>query len=117
MRLFEIYKEDPSSTFVHDGKSYDINKLFKLTAHLKPELYRVSDLTWVLNFDEPVPDDYETININIPVLITKWYDMSVGAWRHTVIDGLHRLNKARINKVSHIQGKMVSKDILDSCLF
>lgn len=116
MRLFEIYQEEHDSTFVHDGKTYDINKLFKLSAHLPCELYRVSDMTWILNFDQPLPDDYEDINVQVPVLITMWFDESVDAWRHVVIDGLHRLNKARVNEVSHIPGKMIPKEMLESCL-
>ncbi len=116
MRLFEIYQEDKSSTFVHDGKTYDINKLFKLSVHIKPEMFKVSDLAWVLKFDEPVPDDYESINIQVPVLITNWYDESVGAWRHVVIDGLHRLNKAHIGKIGHIPGKTIPAEMLQLCL-
>lgn len=116
MRFSEIYQEEPSSNFVHDGKTYDINKLFKLADHLKVDLYRVSDLTWILNFDVPEPSTYDAVNINFPVLITRWYDESVKAWRHVVIDGLHRLNKARVNKVSHIPGKMIPAEMLEQCI-
>lgn len=116
MRLFEIYQEEADSTFVHDGRTYNINQLFKMADHLKTDLYRVSDMTWILNFDQPEPDDYEEVNIEFPILITMWFDESVGAWRHAVIDGLHRLNKARVSKVSHIPGKMIPKEMLDACL-
>lgn len=115
MRLFEIYQEEKSSTFVHDGKTYDINKLFKLADHIKPELYRVSDLIWVLNYDMPEAGSDDDININIPILITMWYDDSVKAWRHTTIDGMHRLDKARRGKVSHLPGRMIPADLLNMC--
>ena len=116
MRLFEIYKEEPGSSFIHDGKSYDLNKLFKLSQHLDSEQYRVSDMTWILNFDTPEPSLYDHINLSAPLLITKWYDSSVKAWRHVVVDGLHRLYVAKINRVSHLPGKMIPEDMLNKCL-
>lgn len=116
MRLFEMYQEERGSTFVHDGKTYDINKLLKLSDILKPEQYRVSDMTWILNYDVPEPNTYDKININFPLLITMWFDPEAGAWRHAVIDGLHRLNKAREGRVSHLYGKMIPAEMLVKCL-
>lgn len=116
MRLFEIYREDSNSTFTHDGKKYDINLLFKLADHLEPEQYRVSDMTWVLKYDPTAPSTFDNIDINIPLLITMWFDELVGAWRHVVIDGLHRLKKAQVNRVSHLYCKMIPSDMLAQCL-
>lgn len=116
MRLFEFYQEERGSSFIHDDKEYDLNKLLKLSQHLDSDEYRVSDMTWILNYDQPEPDTYNHINLEAPILITKWFDVSVDAWRHVVIDGLHRLNVARVNKVSHLPGKMIPKDMLDKCL-
>ena len=116
MRLFEIYQEEPNSTFVHDGKTYNINKVFKLANHIKSELYQVSDLTWLLAYDTVEPSSYDHINTSIPVLITKWFDPSINAWRHVVIDGIHRLKKAQVNRSSHILGKMITSEMLNQCL-
>ena len=116
MRLFEMYQEERGSNFVHDGNTYDINKLFKLTDMIEPEQYRISDMIWILNYDVPEPSTYENININMPLLITMWFDGSVGAWRHVVIDGLHRLNKAREGGVSHLFCKMIPSEMMAKCL-
>lgn len=112
MRLDEFYQEEKGSNFTHDGKNYDLNKLLKLSAHIRPGLYRVSDLTWILNFDVPEPNSYDHINIEIPILITDWFDPNERVWKLVVIDGLHRLHVARVNKVSHLPGILISSDML-----
>jgi len=110
MRLFELYQEERGSTFTHDGKEYDLNKVIRLSRNNMVMVYSVSDLAWILDYDTPSARRTGSANVNIPILIAQLGDKKV------VIDGLHRLAKAVDKGMSTIKGKMVSDDVLQQCL-
>ena len=102
MKLSEIYQED-DSIFASDGKKYDLNLLFKLANDKQPENFKISDLDWVLKYDTPRQERVSKANTSIPILVTKRKNDLL------VIDGLHRLAKAKANGKKTISGKMISQ--------
>lgn len=105
-----VYQEEGNSTFTHDGKLYDLNKLLQITESFTVHQVNVSSLTWI--FKHGVPDDkrVEEADISVPILITLWN----GKW--TVIDGFHRLTRAYLNRVKQIPAKIVKPHDLLACL-
>lgn len=118
MRLDELYQEERGGTFRHDGKIYDLNKLLRLVD--KTEIVRLltHQLEWVLEWDEPDAERIEKADLTTPILVTWWQDNEAERpekAKLVVLDGLHRLFKARKLGRKTIWGKYVSKDILAQC--
>ena len=84
--IFEkkIYQEY-SSTFTHDSKEYNLNKMFRLTKKRRVIEMPISKLKWVLKHTDIKKYRVKKANINIPILIGKLNK------RWVVYDGAHRL--------------------------
>lgn len=109
--LFEkkIYQEY-KSTFTHDDKEYDLNKLFKLTQKRKVSEMPVSKLKWILKYTKVFKNRIKKADLNYPILIgrhgKKWI----------TYDGAHRLSKAVNQEKETIKVIKVPKYILNKCL-
>lgn len=103
MLLSELYQEEKTSTFTHDGVEYSLNKVLKLVDDKSVTDYDVSDLKWVLKHTTVERDRVEAADLSKPILVTKWEDKLVA------IDGAHRLTKAVEDDVKTLPGKLVSK--------
>ena len=110
-QLFEkkTYKEF-SSTFTHDNKEYDLNKMFKLTKRRKISEMPISKLKWILKHTKVSRNRVKKADTDVPILIGKF------GKRWVIYDGVHRLSKAIIEDKELIKVKKIPKYILDKCL-
>jgi hypothetical protein len=105
-KLLERYQEELGSTFISDGRLYDLNALLILTEHLPVLDFPVSLLEWVLEWDTPDPERLKTADPSVPVLVANYRDELV------TVDGLHRLTKAVELGLDIIPGIFVSDEML-----
>lgn len=94
------YRE--GGTFTHDGTEYELNAALAQTDNKRPKQHRVRDLEWVLAHDKADPGRVQRADTNAPVLIAP-----DRYGRPTVVDGLHRLTKAKQQGMTHIPGHTV----------
>lgn len=85
-QLFE-YHEEKNGTFESNGKIYDINKIFDSVENLPTVYFNISDLDWILKYDNPPISNRTDIDYNIPILVA--YEEN----NFLVVDGVHRLKK------------------------
>ncbi len=109
--LFEgkYYKENPKSTFTHDGQEYDLNKLLKLTHGEKGNNFPIKELKWILKHTKVTKSRVEKADISYPILIGKMDNKWV------VYDGVHRLTKAIEEDKTNIKAIKVSNYLLNKC--
>lgn len=108
MLLAELYQEHRGSTFTHDGRKYDLNKLLKAVDGKSVDMFKVGDLKWVLKHTDVDEDRVKKADKSKPVLVTKWRNKLVA------VDGAHRLTKAVRSGDAKIRGKFVTPDELDA---
>ena len=100
----ESYREGSSSTFTHNGAEYSIDKLYEQieAAHLKPQTFEVRDLEWVLQYDQPDPDRVKNADTSAPGIV------AYSDGKPVLVDGLHRLTKAKEKKTNELLPHMSS---------
>ena len=105
----ENYREGESSTFTHNGKNYSIDKLLQEIekAHLKPKTFQVSELEWVLQFDQPDPDRVKRADTSTPGIVA-YHDN-----KPVLVDGLHRLTKAKQENERTLTAYVVTDKMLE----
>lgn len=106
MILKEFYQEQKGSSFTHDDKEYDLNGLLVFSENLPDLTFSVDKLTWILEFDSASQDRVASADLNAPIMVTVWES------KFTVIDGLHRLTKAKNEKQKFIIGKYIPVEVL-----
>lgn len=87
--MAKIYQEEKGASFTHEGKKYDLNKAFRLTAKKPVKQIQTSKMSWVLPYTKTQAKRVKKADISKPLLITKTKD---GRW--VPVDGAHRLKKA-----------------------
>lgn len=108
---FILEKKD-LDTFTHNDNDYDLKKLEGLIKDNPIKQYKVADMTWVFEYDDPMadgPERIKTADIEQPIIVIKWYNKLVP------LDGVHRLKKAEDAGIKTLPGKMVSKEQLYQC--
>ncbi len=116
MLLFELYDEPKVSTFTHDGRVYDLNKLLELSKDMDSDDIPLDQLIWVLDWDEPDPKRVKKADLTAPILVTWWHDDNQPS-QLVVLDGLHRLARAEQLHHETIVGKYIRHDMLEDCLY
>ena len=104
-----LYSEENSS-FTHDGVEYDINRAFHTARSKESETFKMSDLVWVLRHTTPDMSRVKRVDRldpRFPILISK-----DRRGRLTVVDGLHRLVRAKQRGEKTIEGKFIPKNEL-----
>ena len=104
----KIYSEY-NSYFTHNGQSYNLNKLIRLSD--KNQIYKlnVNKLKWILKYSNVYRTRVKKANIKVPILVTK-----IGT-KYYILDGAHRLKRALNNNIKFIRIKLISKKMLDTC--
>jgi hypothetical protein len=105
------YQEEPGSTFTDSGKQYDLNPLFVDAEGIFTQAVPISKLEWILNGFIPTDEDKQRIaasDPNIPLLVTN------KGGRLLVVDGLHRLLKAKQEGRSTILVKIIPAEVMRS---
>lgn len=95
------YQEEPGSSFTHAGKKYDLNKVLTLTRDRAVTSFPIAELEWVLKFSKPESARVTASDPDVPVLIHRLDG------KYVVVDGLHRLVKAKREGRPTIKGKVV----------
>lgn len=106
MKLHEFYQEEKDSTFTHNGVEYDLNKVLRLTKDTPIIDVDVQDLMWILDHDTPDVQRVQRADISKPILVVNQDGEKV------VVDGLHRLAKAKRKQVKQLPVKIVTSKIL-----
>lgn len=106
----QVYQEESDSTLTHEGRQYNLNQLLK-DAHDRPtKRMKVSELAWVLDHTTVEEERIDKADPSAPVLVTE----SDG--KKVVIDGAHRLAKAKRQGKRTIPARLVTQDDLDRAL-
>lgn len=104
--FLENYIESYNSTFTHNKDTYRVNDLIKLSKNYDIKEYNVSDLEWIFKYSKVGTNRKLKPDLRYPILITTYGNKLV------VIDGLHRLYKAKEENISKIKGIYIpEKDI------
>lgn len=109
MLLIELYQEEKSSTFTHDGQEYSLNKLLVLTDRFSTRPFKLDSIKWILKGIELDDERVQAADVTTPLLVTWWNKTLV------VLDGTHRVKKAVEMGLTELQGKFVYKDVLEKC--
>ena len=102
------YREGNNSMFTHEGRKYNLNTVFSLVENDPIKKIRVGEIAWVLEFDSADPIRVSKADIKSPILISP-----SKSGLPTVIDGLHRLQKAIDMGVSYLPFRYVSERDLE----
>ena len=111
-----IYQEEDSSTFTHNGEPFILNKVLKLARNIDVKEVFISELEWILEYNNPCTScndnkyhqaRMERTSLEAPILITSWNKKLV------VLDGIHRLEKAKNLNLNKIKSKFISEEILE----
>ncbi|WPK39131.1 hypothetical protein Cassandra_0455 [Pseudomonas phage Cassandra] len=105
--ISESYTEGKHSTLTHNGNEYRLDDIFRSTEHAPVESVKIKDLTWILRYTKLAPSRVKAADVSIPIIVYK------DNGKLYVIDGAHRLTKARDNKNITINAKYISKQQLD----
>lgn len=100
-----FYQEE-DSYFQHEGKNYSLNDLFARTRLIPAKSMSVKNLEWIIPYGNPDPERVAKANTDIPIIIMRWNDKWV------VVDGYHRLVKAKRYGHSRIKTKEIKFDWL-----
>lgn len=105
---------DPYDSVTHDGIRYDLNKIRKAIYYFPRQLFKVSDMEWLLDecpWTEEDEKRLSIINPRRPIFVTRWQGKLCN------IDGYHRLKLAHRQGKKWMVGIMVSEEVLKTCLF
>lgn len=103
----KVYQEE-GSTFSGDGKTHDLNYIFRAVANDPIHQIEVSELIWVLEYDQTERDAQrdDAADLSFPILVTRYKGMELA------IDGCHRLRKAVKLGVKTLPYRRVSSDLM-----
>jgi hypothetical protein len=101
------YREGGS--IIHDGVEYDFDAVMSIAEKLPTEQCPVDKLSWVLKYDTADKNRTNKADISFPLIVAKSVDNKL-----TVIDGLHRLNKAVRENVKTLPIKYIKSTELKS---
>jgi len=102
------YQEEAGGTFEHNGVLYDLNAIFRATAHLPVLTIKVNRLKWVYDPRKPVDQArVDRADLDAPCLVTPWNG------RELVVDGFHRMVKAVQTNTPTLTYRRVSPQVLE----
>lgn len=101
----ESYREEPTSEFTHNGKKYNLNKVLAYidSNSIQPKEFKVSDLSWVLQYDTPDQARVDKADLTKPIVVVEHYSETTGS-SLVAVDGLHRVAKAVQEGVKVLKG-------------
>lgn len=101
-----VYQEH-ESTFESDGTMYDLNRIFRQTHGDTVHTIDLDKLVWVLKFVKGYdPERVQRSDVDVPILVAKVDG------RMLVVDGLHRLIKARNSGATTMRCIYVSDSVM-----
>lgn len=106
MVCLESYQEQDESTATHNGVEYYLNPIFELTHGRAVSDVAINKLDWILKYDSPKPYRVARADTAIPIIVVR--DPSVGHTGLVVLDGLHRLARAKQDGLKTIPVRLVT---------
>ena len=102
------YREEENSTFTSYGKTYSVNRLYEQieSNNLPIQAFLVKDLEWIIKYGTPDPERLKNADLKAPICV-------VQEERLCVVDGFHRLCKAKKENVKELRGYLIPKSILE----
>lgn len=85
----EMYQEEESSTFTHDGHEYLLNPVLRKASKVRPTVLKLKDLKWNLETAHVSEDRIASADYGVPIIV-----LTTVRYGFVVIDGSHRLTKA-----------------------
>jgi len=101
------YREEESSTFTHEGRKYSLNAVLSLVEDDPIQRMEIGRLIWVLDFADADPIRVRRADVSAPILIAP-----SKSGLPTVVDGLHRLQKAKEIGLKSLPYFFVSERVL-----
>ena len=106
-----MYLEEPGSTFTHDKREYDLRAMLRRVGSKPTRNVKVRDLAWIMKYATPFAKRVRAADIAAPIIVTRWKGKLV------VLDGLHRLAKARNQGITVLPAKYASRADLAACRY
>lgn len=106
------YTEGPGSVFEQDGVKYSVDKMLAVVKDWPPSYYSISAFDWFATPTELSkldPHRVQNASLDYPVIVAPYKG------RFVVVDGMHRLAKAKLLKKQQIKAKFISESELESC--
>lgn len=106
------YREE--GTFGQNGVKYNLNCILTHVERQKPKPVSISKLDWLLE-EAPLEDTaehrerVERADISAPILVADYEGKLV------VVDGMHRLTKAKKIGISFLPSRFISAKVLEKC--
>ena len=95
------YREGANSTFTHDGKEYSVDKVLKAVEKQTPANKKIADLEWIIQHGTPDEQRVKNADPSVPIIVTPYKNS------YAVVDGYHRLVKAKQMKLEEIPTKTI----------
>lgn len=105
------YKEGIESTFTHFGNEYRVDDLIGLANDKRETALKIKDLDWVFVYSQPDPKRVKKASLEFPIIVVK--DEVDGEMKYIVLDGLHRLARAKSEGRSYVICKVVTKEEIE----
>ena len=107
MKLVELYKEGSKSIVDSNGKHYLVDDLIEQSENNEIIKFHISDLDWIIDHTEIDEARVKKADLSIPILV--YNDVSQPNHQQLVVlDGAHRLTKAKRKHHKTIKGKLLS---------
>ena len=108
-----VYQEGADSTFGSQGAVYSLDKLFRVADKLPTHQRRVDQYDWILDEVGAIdPERVERSDLSFPILVVPTRVGNTSKW--VVVDGLHRLQKAKLRERRFILVKELTEQQLES---
>lgn len=99
------YKER-GSTFGHEGKEYDLNKIFDYVETMPVIPININLLDWVLKYTSISKKRIKSSDTSVPIIVTRYGEEWV------IVDGVHRLSKLKKNGYKIAAAKIIPWEFL-----
>jgi hypothetical protein len=103
------HREGEGSHFTHEGRRYDLNSVLSSVEKNPIKKISVGEIDWVLDFGDTDPIQVRKADVSVPILVAP-----SKSGLPTVVDGLHRLQKAKDLGLEYLTYRYVSELVLKS---
>lgn len=113
MSKTQAYQEEAGGTFSSDGNVYDLNHIFRDAHHVPVRSVPLNQIDWVLKHVKDVDQKrVDNADVTAPILVTPYGEQGL----LLVVDGFHRLTKAKKEGLKQLPSKMVSAAVMERAL-
>jgi hypothetical protein len=107
---YDCYQEEIDSEFTHDGNRYNLNKVLELVSKKPVSNIGINKLDWILKHTDVDEERAKKADVTTPILITDYKG------KIAVVDGVHRLSKAKKEGVEELPTRYISSEELKQAI-